>query len=1132
MRRPQMQQIRDWLKRLGFEQYAHCFAENDIDFSIIHELTDQNLEEIGVHSLGHRLKLLRAIADIKDIKKSAPAVPIAAAVSALTVSPDGGERRQVTVLFCDLVGSTALSGRIDPEDLREVISSYQQCVAETVRRFDGFVARYMGDGVLVYFGYPHAHEDDAERAVRAGLDLIPAVAALQLCAPLQTRVGVATGLVVIGNLIGSGEAQQRDIVGETPNLAARLQSIAKPNMVIISDSTRRLLGNLFELEDLGLTDLKGIALPSRAWAALRPSSVASRFEAMHTASLTELVGRQEECELLLRRWRKAKSGKGQVVLLSGEAGIGKSRLTAALLELLAVEAPRRLCYFCSPQHTDSALFPIIGQIVRAAGLAHDDTPEARLDKLDAVLARSSTSIQDAALLAEMLSLSNDGRYPSFDLTPQLRRQKTLEAVISQFERLARQTPVLMILEDAHWIDPTSLELFGLMVDRIKDLRVLLVVTFRPEFNPPWIGRHYVTVLIINRLAQPEVDAMIDCVIGSKVLPEVVRQDIIERTDGVPLFIEEMTKAVLEAESESKAGQTVAAVPSSALGVPASLHASLMARLDRLGPAKEVAQIGAAIGREFSHALLTAVMRGTEPELGLAVNRLIQAGLLFRQGMPPNVSYLFKHALVQDAAYGTLLREPRRALHARIGQVLESQFTDIAESQPELLARHCTEAGLIEKAAGLWGRAGERSLSRSALVEAAVQLTRAVTQIASLPSTTNLRREQIKFQVGLTTALMHTKGYASPDTKASLEQARVLIERVEALGEPPEDSLLLFSVLYGFWAANFVAFNGDAICELAAQFLALAEKQRAPAPLMIGHRLMGTGLMFTGNIVQSRIHYDQAIARYDPVEHRPLATRFSQDVGVTILSFRSLAHWLLGYPDAARRDMEEALKNAGDVGQAGTLMYALTNAALTHIHCRDFATAHTLADKLAALAVEKGALYWKGYGMMLQGCVLALDGKAANAVQMITSGIITCRSTGSTAMMPWYLSKLASAYADIGKFEEAWRCIEEAMRAVETTKESWCVAEINRVAGEIAVMSSEPDTAKAESYFQRALEIARTQQARSWELRAVMSMTRLWRDQGKRQQARDLLAPVYGWFTEGFDTLDLKEAKALLDELHA
>ena len=745
-----MQEIADWLRKLGMPEYAQRFAENGIDVSALRHLTDQDLKEIGV-LLGHRRKML---ASIGELTPAAPAKP----VPATEVEPktqDTAERRQVTVMFSDLVGSTALSARMDPEDLREVMSAYQRCVAETVRRFGGFVAKYMGDGVLVYFGYPQAHEDDAERAVRAGLELVAAVTALNSPVSLQTRVGIATGLVVVGDLVGSGEAQERGIVGETPNLAARLQGIAEPNMIVIAEGTRRLLGNLFELDDLGAKDLKGIAGPVRACAALRASSAEGRFEALHASGLTALVGREEELELLSRRWSRAKTGEGQVVLLSGEAGIGKSRLTAALLERLAAEPHTRLRYFCSPQHTDSAFYPIIGQMERAAGLAHDDNPQAKLDKLDALLAQASTSKQEAALFAEMLSLPNDGRYPALDFAPEQRRQRTMEALIAQTEALTRQNPVLMIFEDAHWTDPTSLELFGRVVDRIATLHVLLIVTFRPEFEPPWIGRPHVTALTLNRLAQRDIDAMIDRVVGNKQLPVNIRQDIIERTDGIPLFVEEMTKAVLEAESEGEARRTTAAVPSSAVAVPASLHASLMARLDRLGPAKELAQVGAAIGREFSHPLLAAVTRKPEAELRSALDRLITAGLLFRQGVPPHASYLFKHALVQDAAYGTLLREPRRALHARIAETLEGRFADIAETQPELLARHCNEAGLIEKAAGLWGKAGQRSLARSALVEGAEQLKRALDQIATLPATPALRREEIKLEVAFANVLALT-----------------------------------------------------------------------------------------------------------------------------------------------------------------------------------------------------------------------------------------------------------------------------------------------------------------------------------------------------------------------------------------
>ena len=859
--------------------------------------------------------------------------------------------------------------------------------------------------------------------------------ALKTHAPLQTRVGIATGLVVVGDLIGSGASQEQAIVGETPNLAARLQGIAEPNTVVIAESTRGLVGNLFEVEDLGSQDLKGITGSVRAWAVRRASSTEGRFEAMHATGLTALVGREEELELLLRRWSKAKGGEGQVVLLSGEPGIGKSRLTAALLERLATEPHTRLRYFCSPQRTDSALFPIISQMERAAGFTHADTGQVKLDKLDAVLALASTSKQDAALFAEMLSLLNDGRYPAIELTPQQRRQKTLEALTAQMEALSRANPVLMIFEDVHWIDPTSLEALGRAVDRLRTLGVLLIATYRPEFEPPWIGRPYVTALTLNRLGEREIAAMIDGVTGNKPLPASIRQDIIERTDGIPLFVEEMTKAVLEAGSESASKHTAAAVPSPALAVPASLHASLMARLDRLGSAKEVAQIGAVIGREFPHALLAAVARKEEPQLRSALDRLIEAGLLFRQGVAPHATYLFKHALVQDVAYGTLLREPRRALHARIAETLESQFAEIAERQPELLARHCTEAGLIEKAVGLWGKAGQRSLERSALVEAIEQLTRALDQIATLPATPALRREQINLQVALITPLIHVKGYAAPETKSAAERARLLIEQAQALGEPPEEPLLLFSVLYGFWVANIVAFNGDVARNLAAQFLEFAEKQRATAPLMMGHRMMGISLTMTGDIAKAQAHCDLAFALYDPADHRQLATRFGVDARVAVWSYRSLSLWIFGRPDAALADAEHALKDAREIGQAATLMYALFHTAyFAYFHCRNYAATNVLLHELIALADEKGAAFWKAGGEMLQGCVLAFTGKPSDAVHTITTGLGAWRSTGATLFIPGHLSCLARALAELGQLDDAWRCVGEAMTAMETTKE--------------------------------------------------------------------------------------------------
>ena len=905
-------------------------------------------------------------------------------------------------------------------------------------------------GCLIYFGYPHAHEDDAERAVRAGLQLVTAIGDLKTHAALQTRVGIATGLVVVGDLIGSGASQEQAIVGDTPNLAARLQGVAEPNSVVIAESTRKLVGSLFELEDLGPQELKGISGPTRAWAALRPASVEGRFEAMHASGLTDLVGREEELDLLLRRWSKAKSGEGQVVLLSGEAGIGKSRLTAALLERLATEPHTRLRYFCSPQHTDSAFYPIISQMERAAGLAHDDTAQAKLDKLDTLLAQSLTPPEDVALLAEMLSLPNDGRYPALELAPHQRRQRTLEALTTQIEALARRNPVLMIFEDAHWADPTSLEVLGRSVDRIRALGVLLIVTYRPEFEPPWVGQPHVTALTINRLGQREIAAMIDHVTGNKPLLASIRQDIVERTDGIPLFIEEMTKAVLEAGGPDDAERAVASIPAPSFAVPASLHASLMARLDRLGSAKEVAQIGAVIGREFSHVLLAAVARKEEGALQAALDGLTGAGLLFRQGTPPHATYLFKHALVQDTAYSTLLRERRRGLHARIAEVLETQFPDIAESQPELVARHYTEAGLIEKSAAFWAKAGRRSVERSAFAEAIAQLSRALDQIATLPATPALRQEEIELQVAIINPLMNLEGYSSPAAKAATERARVLIERAEALGEPLENPFLLYTVLYLGWATNFGAFNGSALRTLSAQFLAVAEKQGDPFPIMLGHSLMGQSLVMTGSPAQARRHLDHAIGLYD-LKYRPLSLMYGWDCRIEALGLRSNAMWFLGYPDVAVADANQGLNEARDFGHAGNIFQALHNAIITHFLCGNYATVEALANEVFALAEEQNAPMWKATGLIYRGWAFAVTGRASEAVQMITPGV-TAHRAGATFLAPVRLSLWGKSYAELGRLDEALRSVEEAKEVIKRTGETWFEVGVHCIAGEIALKS--------------------------------------------------------------------------------
>jgi class 3 adenylate cyclase/predicted ATPase len=1040
------------------------------------------------------------------------------------------ERRQLSVLFCDLVGSTALSARLDPEDFGAIIAGYRRCISETVAGLDGFVARHHGDGAVIFFGYPHAHEDDAERAVQASLALVQAVSALPANEKLSARVGVATGLALVGDMSDSAISEEHGILGDTPNLAARLQSLAQPGGVVISDRTKTIAGPQFEYLDLGKVEIKGFVEPVAAWQVIGRTTVSSRSHALESGDLLPLIGRDEEMALLLRRWERAKSGAGQVVLLSGEAGIGKSRLTVALLERLGREPHTRLRSYCSPQHTDSALFPVIGQMLRAAGIAHDDSPQAKMDKLDALLAISATPPEDAALFAEMLSLPNDGRYPPVEVEPQLRRQKTLNALCSLLEAVARMNPVLMIFEDAHWTDPTSLELFARTVDLAVRHRLLTLVTFRPEFSPPGIGRPHVTGLTLNRLAPRDVHSLIEGVAGDRSLPAAIRQDIIERTDGIPLFVEEITKAVLDAEGESDARRALPGAPTPVVAVPASLQASLMSRLDRLGPAKDVAQVGAAIGREFPHMLLAALVQKPEAELDSDLDRLIAAGLLFRLGTPPHASYLFKHALVQDVAYSTMLREPRRVLHARIAEILESQFAEIAESQPELLARHYTKAGLIEKSARLWGKAGRRSQERSALVEAAEQLSQALAQIATLPSTPDLRREQIILQVALLNTLMHVKGYGAPETKAAVVQVKALIERAEALGEPPDDPSLLLSALFGQWIVNFISFNGDVARELAARFLAFGRKEGSTVPLMIGHRTTGSTLQFLGDFVGAKVHYNEALALYRAAEHRRLMTRFGQDLRVTCLAFRSMLMWLLGYPEAALKGADCALLEARKTEHAATLMFTLNFPILINTYCGNYDAANEPLKELVVLAEEKRAPFRTAEGVLRQGYILTLTGEATKAVEMVTSGIELWRSAGSTIFTPEHEFMLATAHANSGQFDDAWRCIGKAMTAMQATKERWCEAEAHRVAGEIALKSPQRDVAKAQAHFEHSLTVARAQQAKSWELRAAMSLARLLSDRGKRQSAHDFLAPVYDWFTEGFDTSDLRNARALLGEL--
>ena len=1108
-----MQQIADWLEQLGMSEYAQRFAENGIDVSVLRQLTDQDLEKVGV-LLGHRRKMLAAIAELGGTAAAAPE----------RKPQDIAERRQVTVMFSDLVGSTELAARMDPEDLREVISAYQKCVAETVRRFDGFVAKYMGDGVLVYFGYPQAHEDDAERAVRAGLELVEATSKLTTAAgvPLPVRVGIATGLVVVGDLIGVGATQEQAIVGETPNIAARLQALAEPGAVVIAGSTRRLLGNLFELEDLGAKGLKGITGPVRTWAALRVASVEGRFEAMHASGLTALVGREEELEILLRRWSKAKTGEGQVVLLSGEAGIGKSRLTAALLERLATEPHTHLRYFCSPQHTDSAFYPIISQMQRAAGFAHDDTAQAKRDKLDAVLAQSLTSRQDAALFAEMLSLPNDGRYLTLELAPQRRRQKTLEAITAQMEALSQSNPVLMIFEDVHWIDPTSLETLGRAVDRIRTLGVMLIVTYRPEFEPPWIGRPYVTAITINRLGEREIAAMIDGVTGNKALPANVRQDIIDRTDGIPLFVEEMTKAVLEAESEGDARQTAAAIPSSALAVPASLHASLMARLDRLGSAKAIAQIGAVIGREFSHSLLAAVARNSQGELETDLERLITAGLLFRQGVPPHATYLFKHALVQDAAYGTLLRSSRQQLHGRIASTLEEEFSEIVEVQPELLARHCTEAGLDEQAIKYWRTAGEKAVRRASNREAIGHFRRALALNEKQAPDVGRSLTELAILSQLGPALMSVHGWTAPEVG-------VAFERAEHLARELESSIDLAPPLAGLWLFHTARGQFSRAEEITKELFNVAHTLHDPDVLLQAHHCAWPILWFRGALTDAKAHADAGIGLYDEVRHaRHRFLYLGHDPAVCALSIKSVLQWLLGHPTQGIQSERDAIDLARRLRHVPSLAHALWFVCQAQVARSDAVAVVNTANELLTLSEEHGLPQTRAAALAYLGWAIGQTEDVNRGIRRLEEGLAMYNRLGARVNLCLMICLLAETYFMAGQYEKG---MEQANLAIATSSEigdRWCLPRIHTIRARLIQTLRKVD--EAEASLQRALDIAAAQSAKGAQLHAANSLARLWRDQGKRNEARDLLAPVYGWFTEGFDTPDLKDAKALLDEL--
>ena len=1027
-------------------------------------------------------------------------------------------------MFVDLVGSTALSARLDPEDMREIIGAYHRSCAAKITKAGGFVAKYMGDGVLAYFGYPEAHEDDAERATRAALALVDTIQTLHTgrAISLQIRIGIATGLVVVGDLVGEGAARERAVVGEAPNVAARLQALAESGQVAISDSTRRLTGGMFEYHDLGRVRLKGLSDAVQAWQVTGISAVQGRFVAQHEGNLTPLVGREEELELLMRRWLRAKNGEGQVVLLSGEPGIGKSRLTVALQERLQGEPPTRLRYFCSPQHANSAFHPVITQLERTAAFERDDTPDMKVDKLLSLVGARSVDDNDLRLLAELLSIPRGASYVPLDLSPARKKKKTVEALISQLATLCRPRPVLMVYEDVHWIDPSSRELLDIAIDRVVRLPVLLVITFRPEFHPPWTGQAHVTTLTLSRLGRREGTALVGSAAGNNVLPEEIIAEIVERTDGIPLFVEELTKAVLEAGTlYEDAGRSVSTTPLHARAVPATLHASLMARLDRLGPvAKEVAQTGAVIGREFSYELLAAVARKSDAGLQTALGRLGEAGLVLCRGTPPLATFLFKHALVQDVAYGSLLRGMRQELSARIAEVYENRFPEVAQAQPELIAHHFTEAGLIERAVDYWRRAGELAMTRSAHIEAVRHFSTALDLIAKTADTPNRAGRELELCIKLGPALMMGR---RPEVEA-------IYLRAVALGAGT-DSPDRFKALWGLY--HYIMSSGRVLeaDRRADELLGLAQYLAADDLVIEAHHAKWTTSFLLGDLAAANESCEHGISQYDRHRHHGLAFAFSgHDPGVCAHSIGALSRILSGFPQQAMELGQRAVALARGLSHPYSLALAMRHWAMVlqiagvRPSCRDLAT------DLLTLSQSHDFPLDHGYGTFFSGWVTADAGEIKEGIALMEQGFSRVASTGHRTTHVYMQTILACAKADLGNLSEAIALVHETSRTMEVSGERWWEAELHRVSGRLALARGERD--EGETCFQRSLAIGRRQGARSLELRASTSLARLWRDQGKHTEGRDLLAPIYGWFTKGFDTQDLKEAKALLDELES
>ena len=1079
-----------------------------------------------VHRRGYRF-----IALVTPIESPTPFDPFT------TLNPPGigipplvAERRQLTVLFCDLVDSTRLAGQLDPEDLREVLQAYHQTCAEVVERFEGYVAQYLGDGVLVYFGYPVAHEDDAQRAVWSALGLLEALKALntRLALPsenaLAVRLGLHTGVVVVSN-VGSGKRQEPLAQGETPYFAAHLQTLAGPHEIVISSATRELLGGIFRLKDLGEQALMGGTAPMQVYRIEGVQAIESRFEAMTLTGLTPLVGREEELKLLRRRWQQAIEGEGQVILLSGEAGLGKSRLIQTLCERLDEAPYLRMLYQCSPYHTHSAFSPIITHLQRTLQLEQVSLPAAKLDRLETWLSQAAMAVAEVApLLASMLSIPIGERYDPLTLSPEQQKEQTLSAWAELLVSLSQRQPVLAIFEDVHWSDPSTLETLAYVIDRVQEARVLLVLTFRPEFVPSWGRYTHITTYTLNRLTRRQVVAMVERIAGCTQLPAALVEQIVTKTDGIPLFVEELTKTALESAclQDDESSDPLAGL-SQPLSLPTTLQDALMARLDRLPSAREIAQVAAVLGREFAYDMLRAIvpMDGAALQHGLA--QLVQVELLHQRGHPPRAHYLFKHALVQEAAYASLLRRRRREVHQAIAQVLERQFPETVETQPELVAHHYTAAGRMQEAMGYWQQAGQSALARSAYTEAAHHLRTGLAVLGTLPEAPERMQHELAMQTNLGSALIATQGHAHEEIARIYSRARELCEQV---GQMPQ----LFPVLWGLWRGYTGRAQHQQARELGEQFLSLAQRTHQPIFLTVPHAALGFSLLCLGNLVGARHHLERAMACYDRHQHTSLTVTYGQNPGVGGHTHAAWVQWLLGYPDQAWQHLHTAACLAQELVYPYTQALTFAFTAYLYMLCREPHLAHQQAEAAITLGRKWRFPMFLEMAQVIQGWTCIAQGRAEEGVNCIRQGLASIRAIGIEALQPMNLGMLAEALGAAGRPEEGREVLVQALEVMERTGERFYEAELHRLQGELLLQCPGADIQQAEAHFHQAMGIARQQQAKSLELRAATSLARFWQQQGKRNEARALLGPRYLWFTEGFDTANLRDAKALLDEL--